>query len=144
MKKIFIISLILFSSTAVFSQEWGSVQKNELTLKEIAPIWPGCESGSATDRDDCFNQKLATHISKNFRYPADAYKENEEGRVVVDFIVNEQGVIEVTKTSGGSSSLQEEAKRNILSIPKMVKPGMVGGKPKAIKYTVPFTFKTGK
>jgi protein TonB len=144
MKKLFIFSLILFSTTTVFSQEWGSVNKNEVTMKEIAPIWPGCESGSVAERDDCFNKKLAAHISKNFKYPADAYKKNEQGRVLVDFIVNEKGIIEVTKTSGGSISLQNEAKRNILSIPKMVKPGMLGGKPKAIKYTVPFTFKTGK
>lgn len=144
MKKLFILSLILFSTTTVFSQEWGSVNKNEVTMKEIAPIWPGCESGSVAERDDCFNKKLAAHISKNFKYPADAYKKNEQGRVLVDFIVNEKGIIEVTKTSGGSISLQNEAKRNILSIPKMVKPGMLGGKPKAIKYTVPFTFKTGK
>lgn len=144
MKKLFILSLILLSTTTVFSQEWGSVNKNELTMKEIAPIWPGCESGSVAERDDCFNKKLAAHISKNFKYPADAYKKNEQGKVLVDFIVNEKGIVEVTKTSGGSISLQNEAKRNILSIPKMVKPGMLGGKPKAIKYTVPFTFKTGK
>ena len=35
--------------------------------------------------------------------------------------------------------LQEEAKRNILQIPEM-KPGMLGGKPRAIQYKVPFNF----
>jgi protein TonB len=46
--------------------------------------------------------------------------------------------------SGGAPSLQEEARRNISLIPKMVRPGMYAGKPKAIQYTVPFDFKTGK
>lgn len=145
MKKLLILSLIIFSSTTLFSQEeWGGVEKNKLTLKEVGPIWPGCEKGSSTQRDACFNTKLSQHISKNFKYPAEAYKKNEQGKVLVDFIINEQGIVEVTKTSGGSKALQEEAKRNILSIPKMAKPGMLGGKPKAIKFTVPFTFKTGK
>ena len=143
MKRLLIICLLLVSAGS-FAQEWGSVDKNKVTMREIAPIWPGCESGSATERDNCFNQKLAVHIQKNFRYPAQAYKNNEQGRVVVEFIINTEGVIEIQKVSGGTKSLQEEAKRNIGSIPKMAKPGMYAGKPKAIQYTVPLTFKTGK
>ncbi len=145
MKKILILTLVLFASTHVFSQEeWGNVEKNKVTLKEIGPIWPGCEGQSAAERDDCFNKKLAGHISKNFKYPPEAYKRNEQGRVLVDFIINEKGLVEVKKVSGGTKALQEEAKRNILAIPKMAKPGMMGGKPRAINFTVPFTFKTGK
>jgi protein TonB len=143
MKNLLIAVCILFSTSIFAQQEWGDVQKNKVTLKEIAPIWPGC-TGTATQRDNCFNQKLATHISKNFKYPADAYKKNEQGRVIVNFIIDEKGLIKVTSVSGGSKSLQEEAKRNIMLIPKMAKPGMLGGKPRAIKYSVPFTFKTGK
>ena len=144
MKKILILAIILLSSVTVFSQEWGKVDKNKVTLKEIAPIWPGCETGDASERDNCFNQKLSAHISKNFKYPAEAYKKNEQGKVLVEFIVNEKGEVEVKKVTGGTKALQEEAKRNILSIPKMTKPGMMGGKPRAIHYTVPFNFKTGK
>lgn len=143
MKYLLIALSLLFSTTIFAQQEWGDVQKNKITLKEIAPIWPGC-TGTASQRDNCFNQKLATHISKNFKYPADAYKKNEQGRVIVSFIIDKKGMVEVTSVSGGSKSLQEEAKRNIMLIPKMEKPGMLGGKPRAIKYTVPITFKTGK
>ena len=53
-------------------------------------------------------------------------------------------MVEVKNVSGGSKALQDEAKRNIMAIPKMAKPGMMGGKPRTIKFTVPFTFKTGK
>lgn len=145
MKKLFILSLILFSFTTIFAQqEWGNVQKNKVTIKEIAPIWPGCEEKEATEIDDCFNQKLATHISQNFKYPTEAYKKNEQGKVTVDFIINKKGLIEIEKVSGGTKLLQQEAKRNIMSIPKMVKPGMLAGKSRAIHYSVPFNFKTGK
>ena len=51
--------------------------------------------------------------------------------------------VDILKVSVGNKGLQEEAKRIILALPKM-KPGMLGGKPRAIKYTVPFNFKTGK
>jgi protein TonB len=112
-------------------------------MNEIAPIWPGCESNSSVKRDACFNQKLTQHIVSNFKYPATEYKNNVQGKVTVDFIINEQGVVEVKNVSGGNKGLQDEAKRNIMAIPKM-KPGMMGGKPRAIKYSVPFTFKTGK
>tara|TARA_R110002124_G_scaffold287364_1_gene474009 strand:+ start:42686 stop:43117 length:432 start_codon:yes stop_codon:yes gene_type:complete len=141
-KTIFILSLLI--STTLFAQEeWGNVNKNVVTMKEIAPVWPGCESNSTSKRDACFDQKLAQHIAKNFKYPAEEYKKNVQGRVVVEFYINEKGMVDIKKVSGGSPGLQAEAKRNIMAIPKM-KPGMMGGKPRAIKYTVPFNFKTGK
>lgn len=144
MKNLLIAVCILFSTTLFAQEEWGSVNKNKVTLKEVGPIWPGCEKGSATERDNCFNQKLSAHISKNFKYPAEAYKKNEQGKVTVEFVINEKGLVEVTKVSGGTKSLQEEARRNIMAIPKMAKPGMMAGKPRSISMAVPFTFKTGK
>lgn len=143
MKKIFIL-LCLIASTSMVAQEWGTMKNNTLTMKEIAPVWPGCENGDAAQRDACFQKKLATHIAKNFKYPAAEYKNNVQGKVIVNFIINEEGLPEVKSTTGGTSALQEEAKRNIMAMPKMAKPGMMGGKPRAIQYTVPFTFKTGK
>ena len=128
-----------------FSQEeWGDVNKNTVTMKEIAPVWPGCEGKSGSGIDSCFKTKLAQHIGKNFKYPAEAYKKNDQGRVVVEFFVTEQGTVDIKSVSGGSEVLQKEAKRNISTIPKMAKPGMMAGKPRAIKYTVPITFKTGR
>lgn len=139
MKNLLIIVCILFSTTIFAQEEWGNVNKNTVTLKEIAPIWPGCETGDSATRDNCFNQKLSAHISKNFKFPA-GYQKKEKVRVIVDFTINEKGIVEVTGVSGGPKELQEEAKRNILAIPKMAKPGMMGGKPRAIKMSVPFTF----
>ncbi len=128
----------------MFSQEdWGDVQKNKVTLKEVPPIWPGCES-QGSNIDACFKQKLAQHIAKNFRYPAEEYKKNIQGRVVVVFVINEQGLPVIKDVSGGNEGLQKEAKRNIMAMPKMVKPGMLAGKPRELQYTVPITFKTGK
>lgn len=142
MKKI-ILLLAVFVSTGMFAQEeWGDMEKNTLTMKEIPPIWPGCK-GTTTQRDACFNKKLTEHVVKNFEYPAEEYKNNIQGRVVVDFIINEEGKVEVTNVSGGTPGLQKAAKNNILKMPVM-KPGMMGGKPRAIKMSVPFSFKKKK
>lgn len=143
MKNVLIIACLLVS-TLGFSQEWGSVNKNTVSMKEIAPIWPGCDAKRGAAINTCFKQKLAQHIGKNFKYPAEAYKKNDQGKVVVTFFVNEQGTIDIKSVTGGSPILQKEAKRNIGLIPKMKKPGMLAGKPRAIKYIVPITFKTGK
>jgi len=145
MKNLLFIT-VLFITVAGYSQkrEWGSVNRNTLTVKEIAPIWPGCQGKKGAGIDACFRQKLAQHIGKNFKYPAAAYKKNEQGRVVVEFYITKQGTVDIKSVTGGSKSLQTEAKRNISTIPKMAKPGMMAGKPRAIKYTVPITFKTGK
>ena len=142
MKKL-IVLLVLLASFTGFTQEWGDVQKNKVTLKEIEPIWPGCEGNDVAKRDACFDQKLNEHVRKNFRYPPNAWKENVQERVVVKFLVNTKGEIEILGVEGNNQELKDEAKRNILAIPKM-KPGMFAGKPKAIEYTVPFNFKTGK
>ena len=142
--KISMTILCMLISTTIFAQkEWGSVDKNTVTLKEIAPIWPGCENGNSAKRDACFDQMLVKHIGKNFRYPAEEYKKNIQGRVVVDFIINTKGLAEIKSATGGNKGLQEAAKNNILAIPKM-KPGMMAGKSIAVNYTVPFNFKTGK
>ena len=144
MKKIFLIIFLVGFTHAVSAQEqWGDVDRNKVTMKELPPQWPGCEDGSAAELNKCFTTKLSQHIGANFKYPAEAYNNNVEGQVIVEFIINTQGNVEIISVSGGAESLQEEAKRNILQIPQM-KPGMLAGKPKAISYKVPFTFKTGR
>lgn len=142
--KISMVVLCLLIATAMSAQEeWGSLSGNTLTMNEIAPIWPGCEAKDAAKRDACFNKMLVQHIQKNFRYPAEEYKKNIQGEVIVDFIINTKGLVEITSATGGNKGLQESAKKTILSIPKM-KPGMFGGKPSDVPYSVPFNFKTGK
>ncbi|MAT89932.1 MAG: energy transducer TonB [Flavobacteriaceae bacterium] len=144
MKKLLLVVMVLCTTSLFAQREWGNLEKNELTMRELAPIWPGCEDGNASQRDACFKKKLATHIAKNFKYPSEEYKKNIQGRVVITFFINEAGLVDIKSVTGGNENLQAEAKRNIASIPKMAKPGMMGGKPRAIKYTVPITFSTGK
>jgi len=134
MKKIFLVFAFLFATSIGFSQ---NVNGNTVSSKEVAPVWPGCEDSRSSS--NCFNQMLAKHIQKNFKFPKDYTAADKGSKVLVSFVVNEKGMIEISKVKGGRESLQNEAKRNIMAIPKM-KPGSLNGKPRPIKYTVPFNF----
>ncbi|EDM43558.1 TonB [unidentified eubacterium SCB49] len=142
MKNILLLFALVLSTATFAQEEWGDMKGNTLTMVEIAPVWPGC-TGSKAALKSCFNSNLSQHISTNFKYPAEEYKNNIQGKVIVDFVINEEGLPEIQSITGGNKGLQEEARRNIMLIPQM-KPGMLGGKPRAIKYKVPFNFKTGK
>jgi|TARA_B100000768_G_scaffold35470_1_gene34069 protein TonB len=138
-----ILLLFICSGGATYAQEnWGDLKKNNLTIKQIPPVWPGC-SGSIKELDTCFNQQLSKHIMSNFKYPVQEYKKNIQGRVVVNFKINTEGFVEIKSVTGGNKGLQEAAKTNILKIPQLT-PGMMGGKPREINMRVPFSFKTNK
>ena len=110
MKKLLLL-LFIFTASATFAQgEWGDLKKNKLTMKEIPPVWPGC-SGSIAEKDTCFNQQLSKHIMSNFTYPAQEYKKNIQGRVVVTFKINTKGLVEIKSVTGGNKGLQEAAKK---------------------------------
>ncbi|MFT5752370.1 MAG: protein TonB [Flavobacteriales bacterium] len=141
MKKALMIALFLVSAVS-FAQQKGtlkqngiSVKGNTLTTREVPPTWPGC-SGSITQKKNCFNQKLANHVVKGFKFP----KGHKPGtKVTVTFVIDKNGDAVVKKIAGGPKPLQDEVKRQIGSLPKM-KPGHMGGTPREIQYTMPFTF----
>ena len=82
---------------------------------------------------------MVQHVVSNFQFPKGYKKGSVKEKVVVDFVINEEGKPQILGVKGGTKVLQEEAKRNIMAIPQMT-PGQAGGKPRAIKYSMPFTF----
>lgn len=137
MKNIILVAF-LFVGAFGFTQEGVTVKGNTLNTREIAPVWPGCE-GSEKDKKACFNQNLVQCMKENYKFPRDAEGNFIRGKAVVTFNVDEEGKIEILKVEGPKEALNAEAKRIINLLPEM-KPGHLGGKPVAVKYTVPFTF----
>lgn len=137
MKNLFILAMLLFASTT-FAQEGVKLTGNTLTIKTTPPTWPGCE-GKSDELRSCFSAKLSEHISSNFKFPEGYKSDGTKQKVTVEFIINTEGKPQILKVTGGTKELQEEAKRNIMLIPEMTS-GNAGGKPRATKYTVPFTF----
>ncbi|PHQ29963.1 MAG: energy transducer TonB [Leeuwenhoekiella sp.] len=137
MKKLFVIALLIFFGNT-YAQEGITVSGNALSIREIPPVWPGC-SGSEAEKKACFKKQLVNHVVTNFRFPEGYKKGTVKEPVIVDFVINEEGKPQILGVKGGTKPLQEEAKRNIMAIPQMT-PGQAGGKPRAIKYSMPFTF----
>ena len=95
---------------------------------------------------------LFEFIKKTMVYPAAAVKDSIQGRVIVQFIVEEDGSITnpvVVKSSGLNrnqansnifSQLDAEAIRIISAMPKW-NPGKVEGKPCRVRYNLPINFR---
>lgn len=137
MKKL-ILLLFLFAGATVFAQDGVKISGNTMTTKEMPPVWPGCEK-TEKSKKACFQEKLTQHLKANYKFPKDASGKHLRGKSIVSFVINEEGKPEIIKVEGSQTALNEEAKRIILSIPRM-KPGELAGKPIQVKYKVPFTF----
>lgn len=87
---------------------------------------------------------LAKWIQDHIQYPANAAKANIEGRVIVEFIIDQNGAVTAPKVVRGiNDSLNNEALRVIKSLPRWT-PGYAHGKPAKTRYTYPVTFKLAK
>ncbi|WP_026914260.1 energy transducer TonB [Christiangramia portivictoriae] len=136
MKKILMISM-LFIGLGAFAQNDVSVKGNKVSMKETAPVWPGCEEKE--DTKACFNSMLMKHIKENYKYPKNEKGEYIRGKATVSLVVNEEGNVVVKEVSGKHPQINKEAKRMIEAIPQMT-PGKMAGKPRAISYKIPLTF----
>ncbi|WP_421920048.1 TonB family protein [Marinifilum sp.] len=102
--------------------------KKYFILVEEMPEFPGGEL------------ELKKFITKNIKYPNNAKKKGIEGKVLVSFIVNEEGEIEQIKIARGvDPSIDKEAMRLVRLMPKW-KPGKQRGKLVSVAYTLPIEF----
>ncbi len=97
-------------------------------IVEDMPEYPGGE------------KMLRKFVADNVRYPVQASENGIQGRVYVQFVVNENGMVENPRVARGvDPSLDEEAIRVISSMPAW-KPGKQKGKAVKVSYTVPINF----
>ncbi len=96
---------------------------------DVMPEYPGGMAG------------LQKYLQSNLKYPAQAREDGIEGRVIVKFVVNEQGRVEgATIIKGLGGGCDKEALR-VVNAMKGWKPGMVQGKAVKVYYTLPITFR---
>lgn len=136
MKK-FLIMVLLLTGITGFAQEDVEVKGNTITVKETAPVWPGCEDSD--DQKACFNKMLMQHIRENIKYSKNDKGEYIRGKAVIAMQVTEEGKVVVNSVESKYPELKKEARRLMESAPKMT-PGKRGGKPTSIKYTIPLNF----
>ncbi len=96
---------------------------------EVMPEYPGGESAMMRD------------ITNNIDYPDVDRVTEVQGRVVVGFIVDENGIIkDVHVMRGLSRTLNDESIRVIRKL-KNFKPGSQGGHPVRVRYTLPISYR---
>lgn len=148
MRKIFfIIVMMIFCVAASYAQQNNT---NEVpgVDKPFAPI-PESAAPAVHTRVEVMPEfigglsALRLFLNTNIRYPAQARRKNIQGKVVVKFIVNENGaVVNPQIIRSVDDTLDEEALRVIKSMPNW-KPGLIDGKPVKVYYTLPISFKLG-
>ena len=80
-------------------------------------------------------------LAKNIKYPVESQKAKIEGRVIVQFVVKENGkVADIKVMRGVSPELDAEAIRVVGLMPDWI-PGKQRGKAVAVKYTMPIMFR---
>lgn len=130
-----LVVFLLFMLTVVidgYSQIENNSEKFERV--KISPEFPGGMSGF-----------YGTYIIKNLRYPGDAVKADIQGKVMVQFVIEETGEIRdnsVKVVESVHPSLDSEAIRLIKGSPRW-KPGRVSkrGEAKKVRMILPIDFR---
>ncbi|WP_026461820.1 energy transducer TonB [Adhaeribacter aquaticus] len=108
----------------------GEVVKEEIfNFVEQQPTFPGGM------------EAMFRYLGKNIKYPNVALRNQLEGTVTLQFVVNKEGEISditVLKPLGGGTD--EEAIRVVKSMPKWT-PGRQNGRAVSVRYTLPVRFK---
>ena len=85
--------------------------------------------------------EMTKFLQRNIQYPANAAKNEVEGRVILQFVVEKDGQIgDVKVVRSVDPELDAEAMRVVKSMPNFI-PGRQDGKPVAVLYTIPISFK---
>ena len=89
-------------------------------------------------------QAMMKFLSTNIKYPVEAQKKGISGRVIVQFVIMEDGTLDQAKVIRGVNPLlDEEALRVVKSMPKW-KPGMDRGEAVKVRFTAPIMFNLSK
>lgn len=84
---------------------------------------------------------LLQTLAQTVRYPTEALEQRQEGRLFVTFVVGTTGAVQdAAVTKPLHPSLDKEAVRAVMGLPNFA-PGKQLGKPRAVRFTVPITFR---
>ena len=135
------IALMAMNSSVIRA----NVQKEEVrearTVKKAAPdnkVYEACEQMPSYVGGQ---SALMRYLVENVRYPKAAVEAKQQGRVVINFIVEKDGAISnVNVVRSVTPTLDAEAVRVIKAMPKWV-PGKQDGQFVRVKYNVPVSFR---
>ena len=115
------------------------IDSNKIPVDPPEPLWIGVVE-STPEPINVFQQFYA-FVGKNLKYPKKAQRMGIEGKVFVQFIIDEFGnITELKVIRGIGSGCDEEALRVMRLLPSWI-PGKQRGKPVKVRMVLPLTFK---
>jgi beta-lactamase regulating signal transducer with metallopeptidase domain len=107
---------------------------------ETPPAFPGCEALEKLQRRKCFSQNVSEHVNRNFNTKiASEHNLTGKQRINVIFKIDKEGNVTGVRSRAPHPALEEEAKRVINLLPKMI-PGEQKGKKVNVPYSLPIIF----
>lgn len=111
-------------------------------LGEVSPNYTVKSLTTGLDVEIPANSYIRRHIVDKFRYPEFAKIHGLQGKVIVYFMIDQEGNVQIKEAVGPQNGLilEEEAIRIIQLLPK-AKPAYCDGKPISVKFSIPVNFK---
>ena len=132
MKTLYLLALLLlanFSFCQTHTDTLSLPSGKVFTLVEVLPEYPGGE------------EALMSLVRKNIKYPLHEMDNDIQGRVVVGFVINEDGSIsDIAIKESVSPGIDAEAIR-LVKLLSNFKPGTQQGKAVRVSYLLPISFK---
>lgn len=107
----------------------STTQEETFMVVEQMPEYPGGMSA------------LMKYLGDHVKYPTEAQKAKEQGRVIVQFVVETDGSVSNIKVVRSVSPLLDAEAIRVMSMMPKWKPGMQRGEAVRVKFTVPVTFR---
>ncbi len=109
---------------------------------EKKPVFPGCEDeDSEDDKLTCFNQKMMSHVAKNFKFPDEARRDKAEGVTVATFIIERDGSVSGVRILRSVHPALDAETIRVMELLPTFTPATQRGKPVRMQYNMPINAK---
>ena len=132
-KTIFLLSMLLTAAIVTCTPTTASAQTDSEKVYnscQVMPQFPGGEKA------------MMEFIATNLKYPQQAVKDDVQGMVLVDFVINTEGKATDPKIVRSLSPECDAEVIRVVSLMPAWTPGQQDGQTVNVKYTLPVMFKT--
>lgn len=132
-KTIFLLSMLLTAAIVTCTPTTASAQTDSEKVYNSCQVMPQFPGGE---------RAMMEFIATNLKYPQQAVKDDVQGMVLVDFVINTEGKATDPKIVRSLSPECDAEVIRVVSLMPAWTPGQQDGKTVNVKYTLPVMFKT--
>ena len=113
-------------------QNYNTSQESQEKVYDVVEVMPSFPGGQSA---------LMQYLGNNIQYPVEAQENGVQGRVIISFVVeNDGGISHVKVAKSADPALDREAMRVVETMPKWI-PGKQNGECVRVRYSVPVVFR---